>query len=655
MGTQLEHSTNNKSGIKQLFRDDNAVSEIIGEVLLTAIAVLAFSVIAVFIFSYLESDDIVHADIDGWVDVNSDTVYIRHTGGESIDLNKVEVVLNLNGTRRDLSSSQLEQIIGSNSWNLGQTIVIDADVLWNTTINEDDYVGMILLQKDSNFVIESGSLLGEETGIDSGTSGNGNTSQQQSPSAAFTYSPPSPGTYEPVVLTDLSSDPDGTVVGWSWNFGDGGTSTDQNPTHQYSAEGIFTLSLTVTDNDGNTDSTSQSVTVVAPAGTFADQITLNTPSKGGVIKDGGYISFTNDGNYRYIDIEGTRYNLNQNDDIKLEVVNDQTTGSISMNIGNSQISTFDLNANLYINDVLQDTGQVTDLYVQPISNYYSTLRYELPSDLSQTYLEADGDVIINWQTNDSAINISNIGFYGSGSTQVNFDSSSTYITCSGYYQLSSPEQNEEPEVSSVLPVSRWKFDEGSGSIAYDSIGDNDANIYDVQWSQGQSINGSAMYFDGNGDYLVISDDGSLDFDQNMSLVFWLRLRTNNDVCIIGKGINDQDNFDLFVSGGELWFEWTSSGYHYVQTSGMNLAQNNWYQIGVVVDGSDVNFYKDATFVESLSMNGFSLAPNNNDMWVGRQNYGSNNYYLRAYLDELEIYNVTLDESDMADYYARTNP
>jgi hypothetical protein len=93
----------------------------------------------------------------------------------------------------------------------------------------------------------------------------------------------------------------------------------------------------------------------------------------------------------------------------------------------------------------------------------------------------------------------------------------------------------------------------------------------------------------------------------------------------------------------------------VTTSGMNLQKNTWYQIGVVADGNDVSFYKDATFVESLSMNGYQLVPNNYDLWMGRQNYGSNNYYFRGYLDEVEIYNVTLDDSDMADYYARTNP
>jgi len=40
------------------------------------------------------------------------------------------------------------------------------------------------------------------------------------------------------------------ITSWSWNFGDGGTSTLQNPTHTYTVNGIYTVSLTVTDNNG---------------------------------------------------------------------------------------------------------------------------------------------------------------------------------------------------------------------------------------------------------------------------------------------------------------------------------------------------------------------------------------------------------------------
>lgn len=65
-----------------------------------------------------------------------------------------------------------------------------------------------------------------------------------------------------------SADPDGWLVGWSWNFGDGGTSTQQNPTHVYAAAGTYTATETITDNDGLTSTTSQPITIgsVTPPG-----------------------------------------------------------------------------------------------------------------------------------------------------------------------------------------------------------------------------------------------------------------------------------------------------------------------------------------------------------------------------------------------------
>ncbi|WP_243670020.1 PKD domain-containing protein [Methanoculleus chikugoensis] len=37
----------------------------------------------------------------------------------------------------------------------------------------------------------------------------------------------------------------GGATSWSWNFGDGGTSTERNPAHTYTDEGIYTVTLTV--------------------------------------------------------------------------------------------------------------------------------------------------------------------------------------------------------------------------------------------------------------------------------------------------------------------------------------------------------------------------------------------------------------------------
>ncbi|MCA1758034.1 MAG: PKD domain-containing protein, partial [Bacteroidales bacterium] len=77
------------------------------------------------------------------------------------------------------------------------------------------------------------------------------------PTAGFTYTADGLTAY----FTDQSSDSDGTLAAWDWSFGDGTTSTKQSPSHTYAADGDYTVSLTVTDNDGATGSTSKDVTV----------------------------------------------------------------------------------------------------------------------------------------------------------------------------------------------------------------------------------------------------------------------------------------------------------------------------------------------------------------------------------------------------------
>ncbi|TFH05189.1 MAG: PKD domain-containing protein [Methanosarcina sp.] len=59
-----------------------------------------------------------------------------------------------------------------------------------------------------------------------------------------------------------SYDPDGIVVSYEWDFGDGTEkSSDQNPSHTYSTEGNYDVTLTVTDNGGATDNDEATVTI----------------------------------------------------------------------------------------------------------------------------------------------------------------------------------------------------------------------------------------------------------------------------------------------------------------------------------------------------------------------------------------------------------
>ncbi len=92
------------------------------------------------------------------------------------------------------------------------------------------------------------------------------------PVASFTYIP-TEDIYAntSITFTDTSTDEDGTIASWSWDFGDDTTSTDQNPTHSYDAVETYTVTLIVTDDDGNASdphTTDITVSYVSPTAAF---------------------------------------------------------------------------------------------------------------------------------------------------------------------------------------------------------------------------------------------------------------------------------------------------------------------------------------------------------------------------------------------------
>lgn len=99
------------------------------------------------------------------------------------------------------------------------------------------------------------------------------------------------GTGEDATFTDTSTDSDGTIVGWDWDFGDGSPHSNlQNPTHTYPGAATYSVTLVVTDNNGGTNSVTANVTTplgAAPDCALSSDFAANTAFVQGDDYNGG--------------------------------------------------------------------------------------------------------------------------------------------------------------------------------------------------------------------------------------------------------------------------------------------------------------------------------------------------------------------------------
>jgi PKD repeat protein len=95
------------------------------------------------------------------------------------------------------------------------------------------------------------------------------------PTASFTVNKLESCINETLNFTDGSTAPNSTVTEWYWNFGDGGTSTAQNPTHSYATPGSYIVTLYIKSAVGCfSDTTTRTIVVVPPP---AASFTISNP------------------------------------------------------------------------------------------------------------------------------------------------------------------------------------------------------------------------------------------------------------------------------------------------------------------------------------------------------------------------------------------
>ena len=145
----------------------------------------------------------------------------------------------------DASASSDDGTIVSWDWDLGDSSTGSGEITSHTYAAAGTYTIQLTVTDDQGAVDTESMVV--------------SVIENPDPVASFTHAT----TDLTANFTDTSTD-DGAISSWSWDFGDGNTSTAQNPAHTYADGGTFTVSLTVTDDFGATGTTNQDVTVTAP-------------------------------------------------------------------------------------------------------------------------------------------------------------------------------------------------------------------------------------------------------------------------------------------------------------------------------------------------------------------------------------------------------
>ncbi len=211
----------------------------------------------------------------------------------------------------------------------------------------------------------------------------------------------------------------------------------------------------------------------------------------------------------------------------------------------------------------------------------------------------------------------------------------------------------------LQPVSHWKFDEGEGNTAYDSIGINHGTIYGAAWTTGQID--SALSFDGENDYVMVADNASQQITTNqITLSAWIKLAAdvgNTQRRIICKQQNSNVawGFQVFgagyggSSGNQLVFHDSSGTTFHSCISQTHLMTNQWYHVAVTDDAGKIRIYING-LPDEASDNGYGIptqiaAP----ITIGKTNPDSR-FLFDGVIDDVRFYDRALSAEEIWQLY-----
>lgn len=210
----------------------------------------------------------------------------------------------------------------------------------------------------------------------------------------------------------------------------------------------------------------------------------------------------------------------------------------------------------------------------------------------------------------------------------------------------------------LKPIAYWRLDEGSGTTATDSISSLNGTITNAVWADGYI--GKALSFDGDGDYVAIPNDDSLQYEANesFSICLWFNASAGEMDYGAGGWLYDSSYWGkgCFIrvgnGGGINFFIKDQLGTDSQIWSKYKLNDNQWYFIAAIRDVSDgkLYLYIDGKFNNEGWDATTSSLSHQQPITIGKYDDNYSNSYFAGLIDEVMVFDRALSANEIENLY-----
>jgi hypothetical protein len=199
-------------------------------------------------------------------------------------------------------------------------------------------------------------------------------------------------------------------------------------------------------------------------------------------------------------------------------------------------------------------------------------------------------------------------------------------------------------------IAHWRLDDGSGTVAVDSVGNNDGILQgDPTWAAGWI--GAALELDGD-DYVECGNSDELNITEQVTLSAWIRPDLDFNYPdwsgIIMRGGPNIDTFAFYYNGPnqQLGFKTTGTTPPWMAIAAPGLFDGEWHHVAAVYDGARKPVYLDGEEIGAMDSTGMIETSTGRLLLGAGRDMTPPTHYLVGLIDDARIYDEALMQEEI---------